>query len=113
MRYVGNPPKASRLGRHPASQLCQEVHCFTHDVDEDPDRVYAVCPECRHAYRSGGELRRAYRIHWNRIFISGWSTRGIGVPGFASRKQLLAKWLRSRITPAGEIDFCQHCLHDF
>lgn len=85
-------------GPHQPTAQCEDVHCYSHHVDEPTDKVYIACGECYHVYRTAGELRRAYRR-------ASWQI---------SKTEPLLKRLRRILTiRVRDIYFCQHCIHDF
>ncbi len=91
---------------HEPTQACERFHCYSHHEDE-PTTGYVVCGECFHAYATAGELRRTYR----RKLISLRRTTAHW-PGFERQGWASTLW-RAATVRARDINFCQHCLHDF
>lgn len=92
---------------HEPDRGCDDTHCYACGVDEY-GTGYITCPECFHTYRTAGELRRRYRrmliqVH-RRQLVNPFDYTG---PGWG---EVLWKALTVR---AKNINFCQHCIHDF
>jgi hypothetical protein len=94
-------------GQHEPTDACNDIHCYSHMVDElGPG--YLACLECGHMYRTAGELRRAYRAA---LWRTWHDHRRLFGPDFGSG--LAATLWRMATVRASKIYFCQHCLHDF
>ena len=70
----------SNLEPHQITDECASVHCFFHDVDEDPTGAHIVRFECGHVYRTAGQLRRDFRREYWRA-TGRWS-KPLGEAGF-------------------------------
>lgn len=94
---------------HEPSDACHREHCYSCNVDE-PGTGYIVCPECFHVYRTARELRRAYRRASWRLHRTP-----MPLPDFADDRG--PRWGRLlwhlATVRARNINFCQHCIHDF
>lgn len=52
---------ALRTDEHPPSEACAAWHCWEHEVDEADEPCHIACLECRHVFRTAGELLEADR----------------------------------------------------
>lgn len=87
--------------RHEPADVCEDWHCYFHDVDEVfAGNAYRRCFECWHLYRSRRELVWEWaKMHWR-----------FGREDGRSAFELIADILKKK---ADDIYFCQHCTHDF
>lgn len=94
---------------HDVSDACRDVHCYSCAVDE-PYGGYITCPECFHTYRTARELRRAFRREYVRV-----NRTPMPLPDFVDDPG--PRWGRTvwrlLTVRARDINFCQHCTHDF
>src|SRR6266704_254167 len=94
---------------HEPTDACSPLHCYVHQVDEPAPargRVYLVCGECGHLYRTAWHLRladwRAYRR----------ATRRWARPA-ASWLAYWRGWWRTVMLRPDRIYSCPHCAADF
>jgi hypothetical protein len=77
---------------HNPTEFCHDMHYYAHDLDEPMlPGDYRVCLECRHVYRTPQELEEAYDLA-----MASFTENGVKV-----------------LPPAGGIDCCPYCGHDF
>lgn len=92
---------------HEPSDACIDVHCHSCHEDE-PGSGYIVCGECGHLYRTAGDLRRAYRREYWRLY------RAPPTDLFGMERVPMWRVVWQILTiRAKKIYFCQHCIHDF
>jgi hypothetical protein len=86
---------------HEPTDHCRSWHCHIHNLDESGGflrRVFTVCDECGHPYKSAFELRRRYAAGWLRP-----SDHGIRVSRWLSMAHRLLT------TSVERIAFCPVC----
>lgn len=82
-------------------------HCYIHDVDEEvPDTYYQVCFECGHVYATKADLEQRYYEELLKL-RSDQERRELLETGKTKLRAPVAR------ESAGNIFFCQECLHDF
>lgn len=104
------PTEGAGVTVHDPTDTCTKVHCYGCGQDHPQQRAWLWCFECGHAYRTPGELRRAYR----RVLLA--SIRHERLPWLRGNEfdpsKLRILWQAVTIR-ASKIYFCQLCLHDF
>lgn len=121
-KYSDNDP---RKIAHEPTDLCYDLHCLIHQVDEAPDNPYIVCFECNHAFTKR-ELRRLYLTELKKVRSDRFDfpdlPPDLKAAADAVQKEFWAgltllqkiRIARQRvITLASDITFCPVCLHDF
>ena len=102
---------------HVPTSECVDLHCFWHDVDEMPQpRGHRRCFECKHLFRTAGELRRTFRRKiicedrrlWQLPWIGDWWSKLSVLPP----PWWWAAW-RCVTLRVRDIYFCPWCVHDF
>jgi hypothetical protein len=74
---------------HEPDEMCGDMHCYFHHVDEPRERDALICGECGHVFLSPENLR----LEW--LTNAPPDLEGQAAP------------------PADEIDFCPLCSHSF
>lgn len=78
--------------RHAPTDACASEHCYAHNVDESVTPFsYRVCGECLHVYETSHDLVKAWQEWTYKTYPED----------------------RRDPPAAGDIAFCQYCLHDF
>lgn len=92
---------------HEPDRGCDDTHCYACGIDEIGPG-YITCGECFHTYRTPRELRALYR----RQLIRAHLKRPPNIFDLPEPSLLEILWGALTIR-AKNINFCQHCIHDF